>query len=490
MQTLSTRRAAPAVRPPAVAYRLASDARLARLAAAGSEGAMAAIFERHHQALHRYCYSILGNGHDAADALQNAMVKALRALPGESREIALRPWLYRIAHNEAISLLRARRADSDLDAAAHVGDPAAAGAIESRARLRSLTEDLGELTERQRASLLMRELGGLEFTDIGAALGASAPAAKQSVYEARCALHAMEEGRAMDCETVRRALSDGDRRTLRGMRLRGHLRDCGGCRDFERALRARPAQLTAMIPPLPLAAGAAMLHGIIGGGGTGGGGLLAGLTGTAKATTGISVGAKAAAVAAVSVSVAGGTVYVVPNDRPAAAGDRGAPRAGSAPAASPPAPVSTAVLRAAAAAQGAGGRPSSASALSRPAMTGGSDESATPGRVAAGRADRPAAGSGATPRRESARKPARAASTARRAAVTKDRGATSAARKRELNPARVGPVQVPARGAGAATSAPAVEKPGAAALPSPPAPAVTPGTAAAPGPGAGAGGQP
>src|SRR5204862_1936188 len=106
--TASLSTPAPVVRAPTVAFRFASDALLATLAAAGSEGAIAAIFELHHQALHRYCYAIVGNEHDAADALQNTMMKALRSLPGETRDIALRPWLYRVAHNESISLLRAR----------------------------------------------------------------------------------------------------------------------------------------------------------------------------------------------------------------------------------------------------------------------------------------------------------------------------------------------------------------------------------------------
>src|SRR5205085_1155204 len=161
--------------------------------AAGSAGAMTAIFERHHEALHRYCWSIVGNGHDAADALQNTMIKALRALPGETREIALRPWLYRIAHNESISLLRARRPDS-----------------------------------------------------------------------------------ALDGEAIRRTIADGDRRALRGMRVRGHLRSCAGCQDFELAMRTRPQQFAAIVPPLPAAAAAAILQSVVGGGGgAGGGGMLA-----------------------------------------------------------------------------------------------------------------------------------------------------------------------------------------------------------------------
>jgi RNA polymerase sigma factor (sigma-70 family) len=215
---------------------MASDARVMRMAADGNEGAMAAIFERHHQALHRYCYSIVGNSHDASDALQNTMMRALDALPGEERTIALRPWLYRIAHNEAVSLLRDRRPDRELDAAVDVCDAAAGDAVESRERLRSLTQDLTQLTQRQRGALLMRELAGLEFGEVAEALGTSPAAVKQSVYEARSALHAMEEGREMDCDAVRRTLSDGDRRVARGTRMRGHLRACAGCRDFHVAL--------------------------------------------------------------------------------------------------------------------------------------------------------------------------------------------------------------------------------------------------------------
>jgi RNA polymerase sigma factor (sigma-70 family) len=319
------------------------DERLARWAARGSEAAFAVIFERHHQALHRYCHSIVGNGHDASDALQSTMLKAFRALCGETREITLRPWLYRIAHNESISLVRARRADSDLDAAAHVGDPSTDGLIESRDRLRSLAADLTELTEQGRGALLMRELGGLEFAEIASALGISAAAAKQSVYESRRVLQALQEGRDMDCDVVRRTLSDGDRRMLRGKRLRGHLSSCAGCQDFERALRERPEQLAALVPPLPLAAAAAMLTGVLGGGGGSGfgtgGGLLASLTGGAKGVAGVSLATKVATVAVVGTTLVGGGALVVVPDRGASApAPHSAPAAGSATAGAGTAP--------------------------------------------------------------------------------------------------------------------------------------------------------
>src|ERR1700693_1903148 len=78
------------------------DERLVRLAAAGDGRAAGMIFERYHAELYRYCRAILVDPHEAQDAVQATMVSMLRALPGEKREIALKPWLYRIAHNESI----------------------------------------------------------------------------------------------------------------------------------------------------------------------------------------------------------------------------------------------------------------------------------------------------------------------------------------------------------------------------------------------------
>jgi RNA polymerase sigma factor (sigma-70 family) len=92
-----------------------SDERLTRRACGGDERAFAAIFRRYHQPLYRFCLAIVGNPEDAQDALQNTMVKVLRALPGEERTIELKPWLYRIAHNESIDLLRRRRETRELD---------------------------------------------------------------------------------------------------------------------------------------------------------------------------------------------------------------------------------------------------------------------------------------------------------------------------------------------------------------------------------------
>lgn len=279
-----------------------SDERLTRRACGGDERAFAAIFRRYHQPLYRFCLAIVGNPEDAQDVLQNTMVKVMRALPGEERRIDLKPWLYRIAHNEAIDLLRRRRETRQLDAEQAAPGYGLAEDAATRERLRRLLADLRELPERQREVLVMRELSGLEFEEIGAALDTSDAVARQTLYEARQSLRQMEEGREMSCGEVTRALSDGDGRVLRRRDVRAHLRSCAECRAFRDEIKGRQHDLAA-ISPLPAAAVAGMLQGLAGGSGAAsGGGLAAALGGGAAKTISASAAAKGVAtVAAVAV---------------------------------------------------------------------------------------------------------------------------------------------------------------------------------------------
>jgi RNA polymerase sigma factor (sigma-70 family) len=283
-----------------------SDERLTRRACGGDERAFAAIFRRYHQPLYRFCLAIVGNPEDAQDVLQNTMVKVMRALPGEERTIELKPWLYRIAHNEAIDLLRRRRETRQLDAELAAPGYGLAEDVATRERLRRLLTDLRELPERQRETLVMRELAGLEFEEIGAALGTSDAVARQTLYEARQSLRQMEEGREMSCDEVTRALSDGDGRVTRRRDVRAHLRSCAGCRSFRDEIKSRQHDLAA-ISPLPAAAVAGMLQGLAGGSGAAsGGGMAAALGGGAAKTISASAAAKGVATVAVAATVGAG----------------------------------------------------------------------------------------------------------------------------------------------------------------------------------------
>jgi RNA polymerase sigma factor (sigma-70 family) len=300
----------PRARTPAFALRAMGDDRLFRLAAAGDQRAFEVIYERHYQALYRYCRSIVGNAEDAADALQSTMVSALRGLAGERRQIAVRPWLFRIAHNESITVLRKRQSHAALDDAFDLEAPAHDPNV--RQRLDQLVADLQQLPDGQRGALVMHELSGLRYKAIGEALGTSEQHAKQLVYEARTALHDMEKGRGMECEEIRRAISENDGRVMRGRRIRAHLRACSDCSGFAELIGTRQRDLAAIAPPLPAALAAGLLHNLLGGGASSGGAVAAASSGggglgglAAGKTLAAPMLGKAAAVLAIAVAGVG-----------------------------------------------------------------------------------------------------------------------------------------------------------------------------------------
>ncbi|HEX4109112.1 MAG TPA: sigma-70 family RNA polymerase sigma factor, partial [Solirubrobacteraceae bacterium] len=290
---------APSERPSAFSpLGLLSDERLGSMAAAGSTAAFAVLYERHAQGLYRFCRSITREEADAQDALQSAMERALRAMRRGARDAPVRPWLFRIAHNEAVSVLRRRARAADLGEQLPTGTaPSAEQVLAERLRLEQLLSDLAELPERQRVALVLRELSGLSHREIGLVFQISEGAAKQSIFEARTALAELERGRVMDCVDVRQRISDRDGRVLRSRRVRAHLRGCAECTRFRLAMGQRPAELAALAPVLP---------------GTAIAGVLArALTGTPiRSAASTSTSASAGGVAASALGKAGGGLAV------------------------------------------------------------------------------------------------------------------------------------------------------------------------------------
>jgi RNA polymerase sigma factor (sigma-70 family) len=301
--------------PPRVSH--LGDELLARYAARGSDRAFTALYERYHQKLYRYCRSIVRDDADAQDALQSAFAGALAALRRDQRNAPLRPWLYKIAHNEAISLLRRRSrdaADELRDEDFRVGS-SVDQEVADRARWRTLVEDLGALPDRQRGALLLRELSGLSHEEIAIALGTTAAAAKQAIFEARQALSEIEEGRAMKCEEVRQRISDGDRRVLRGRKVTAHLRECSACNAFAVAIPNRRAELRAFTPVLPTATATALLSRSLhtaSAQGSAGGTSAAATAGVAGKAAGTALAWKTLAGVAVVVTAAAGVTRLAP----------------------------------------------------------------------------------------------------------------------------------------------------------------------------------
>jgi RNA polymerase sigma factor (sigma-70 family) len=169
--------------------RLQSDARLAELAVSGHEAAFDAIVDRYRTPLARYCAGIVGPSR-AEDAVQQALINAHDALQRTDEVRHLRSWLYRIAHNASLNVLRAVRDDVPLEtvslSAAESGGPAES--YERSERFRATVAALQELPERQRAALLLRELEGRSHEEIAEVLGVTKGSARQHLMRARVAV--------------------------------------------------------------------------------------------------------------------------------------------------------------------------------------------------------------------------------------------------------------------------------------------------------------
>lgn len=325
-------RAPARLRQPARLLRLASDERLVASLRAGDERAFEVLYDRHYRAILGFCRHMLGSREEAEDAVQHTFLGAYRDLVGSDKAIDLRPWLFAIARNRCLSLLRARREHATLELA----EPATEGlsaTVERREDLRELLHDLAQLPEDQRAALLLAEVGALDHAGIAAVLGCPREKVKALVFQARSSLIAGRDARATPCEQIRVELATATGAALRRGPLRRHLRACPGCRAFKAEVADQRRQLALLLPVAP---GVALKAGVLSGIG-GGGGAAMGAGGAGGGALGAFVSAGTAKVA-VSLTVAG----AVAGGGALALEGRQEPAPAPAHASSPPAVVPTA----------------------------------------------------------------------------------------------------------------------------------------------------
>ena len=250
---------------------------------AGHDEAFGVIHDRYRQRLFAYTRQMLpGSRQDAEDALQDVFVRAYSGLRANDRELALRGWLYRVAHNRCIDEIRrpAPPAPELMEfVRAPMHDPIAEA--EQRESLRRLIADLRRLPEQQRSALLMRELGGMSYSELAGALSVSVAAVKSLLVRARVGLTQALEARETACSEIRDELILAHDRGVRpNSTARRHLADCPACRQFRVELRGMSRQFAALVPALgPVGVVANLLGfggGASGGAAAGGGAVAAG----------------------------------------------------------------------------------------------------------------------------------------------------------------------------------------------------------------------
>ena len=164
-----------------------TDDRLVALAREGHERAFEVIVERYRKPLVRYCGRVLPASR-AEDAVQQTFLNAHTALMRSGDPVELKPWLYKIAHNASLNLLRQNgwsyeQIPRDFDGVRQPDQ-----VVAQRIELEDTVARVKDLPERQRSALVMREFEGRSYTEIAALLGAGDGAVRQLLNRARVTL--------------------------------------------------------------------------------------------------------------------------------------------------------------------------------------------------------------------------------------------------------------------------------------------------------------
>lgn len=199
-------------------------------AIAGEEPAFAALTERHRRELHIHCYRMLASFDDAEDAVQETFLRAWRSRDHFDGSALFRAWLYRIATNVCLDLLRrnSRRLttmhsfaevpwlqpypDRLLDEIAPSDDQPDAVIVERETIELAFLAALQVLPPRQRAALIARDVLGWPASETASLLETSVAAANSALQRARATMQGHLPSRR--AEWPAREPSDGERMLL------------------------------------------------------------------------------------------------------------------------------------------------------------------------------------------------------------------------------------------------------------------------------------
>jgi len=143
--------------------------------------------------LHRYCARLMGSVIDGEDVVQDAFARALDALDELDEAPPFRPWLFRIAHNRALDLLRSRaiRAAEPIEAAHEVADPDSPDPVETLMRREAVETAVSrfvELPTVQRSVVILKDVLDQSLEEIADMLDLTVNAVKAHLARGRARL--------------------------------------------------------------------------------------------------------------------------------------------------------------------------------------------------------------------------------------------------------------------------------------------------------------
>lgn len=161
-------------------FREVEDRDLVLRARKGGVEAYNTLVSRWEKRIYNYLLRICGNAEDAFDLCQDAFLKAYQNLVRLEDPGRFGPWLYRIAHNEAISHLRRQRPESELEEMAVGG--ASGGRLAPVEVTIAVEAALARISPEQREAVVLKVYEGFKFEEIAEILECPASTVKSRVY--------------------------------------------------------------------------------------------------------------------------------------------------------------------------------------------------------------------------------------------------------------------------------------------------------------------
>src|ERR687897_2272961 len=157
----------------------------------GDDRAFEALYLRYHRRIQAYVMGMVKDHGRAEDVTQEVFVSALRRMRETERPIAFKPWIYEIAKNACIDQFRRSRRTEEVSLQADEGlapadygrlvgsDPTPDAAVAAKQDLDHLCGAFGGLSDTHHEILVMRELEGMSYREIGERMGMSPPAGEE-----------------------------------------------------------------------------------------------------------------------------------------------------------------------------------------------------------------------------------------------------------------------------------------------------------------------
>jgi RNA polymerase sigma factor (sigma-70 family) len=211
---------------------------------AGDDRAFEQLYLRYQKRIGAYVYGMVHDHGRAEDITQEVFMSALRRMRATDGRIVFKPWVYEIAKNACIDAFRrSRRAEEISYDADDAGErlqlvsngPSPDAAVDTRMSLDHLRGAFGGLSDAHHQILVMRELEGLSYRQIGERLGMSRPSVESTLFRARRRLseeydELVSGERCQRIQAIIAGATDGHVGTRDERKMARHVSHCQPCR--------------------------------------------------------------------------------------------------------------------------------------------------------------------------------------------------------------------------------------------------------------------